>query len=164
MADSATEAVETTMYRALAVLRVVVLVNALALNLWRWDDVVRPALAGFVMLGLVGWTVFAVWAYDDPARRRPPLLLADLAVTVAAIASTSLVRSEVEATVPAFWTMGVVLAWGVRWHWVGGLAAALAVSVADTLVRPEMSQTSWGNVFLLVIGGPLLGYTSGLLK
>lgn len=165
MADSATEAVETTMYRALAVLRVVVLLNALALNLWRWDDVVRPALGGFVMLALVGWTAFAVWAYDDPARRRPPLLLADLAVTVAAIASTPLIRGgEVDSTVPAFWAMGVVLAWGVRWHWAGGLAAALAVSVADTLVRPEMTQTSWGNVFLLVIGGPLLGYTSGLLK
>ena len=35
------------------------------------------------------------------------------------------------ATLPGFWVMGVVLAWAILWGWAGGLAAAVAVSVAD---------------------------------
>ena len=84
-ADPATEAVETTMYRALAVLRLVVLANAIGLNLYRWDNIDHPTAAVVVLLVMSAWTVFTVWAYDEPRRRGWPLLVADLAVTVAAI-------------------------------------------------------------------------------
>lgn len=163
--DPATVAVETTMYRALAVLRVVVLVNAVGVNIWRWEEVARPGLAVFVLAGAAVWTAVVVWAYDSPVRRRAPLLLADLAVTVVAVLLSPAVKEgPVESTVPGFWVMGVVLAWGIRWHWLGGLAASLAVSAADIAVRGELNQTNYGNLFLLMIGGPVLGYTSGLLK
>ena len=59
--------------------------------------------------------------------------------------------------------MGVVLAWGIRAHWVGGLVAAAAVSLADLAVRTDLDQNNYGNIFLLMIGGPILGYASGLL-
>lgn len=163
--DPATVAVETTMYRALAVLRVVVLVNAIGVNIWRWDEVARPALAVAVLAGIAVWTGIVVWAYDSPVRRRAPLLVADLAVTVVAIGLSPLVKEgPVESTVPGFWVMGVVLAWGIRWYWLGGLVASLAVSAADIAVRGELNQTNYGNIFLLMIGGPVLGYTVGLLK
>ena len=163
--DPATEAVETTMYRALAVLRFVVLVNAVALNLYQWETVDRPVLAAALLVAITAWTAVAVWAYDQPSRRQPPLLVADLLVTVAAVLATPLVKGpDVGATVPGFWAMGVVLAWGIHWHWLGGLAASLAVSLADVAIRTDLSQTNYGNIFLLMIGGPVLGYTSGLLK
>ncbi len=163
--DPATVAVETTMYRALAVLRVVVLLNAIGVTLWRWEEVTRPVLAVAVLAGIAAWTAFVVWAYDSPVRRRAPLLLADLAVTVVAMLLSPAVKGgPVDATVPGFWVMGVVLAWGIRGHWAGGLAASLAVSAADIAVRGDLNQTNYGNIFLLMIGGPVLGYTSGLLK
>lgn len=163
--DAATEAVETTMYRALAALRAVVLLNALVLNLYRWGDLERPLLAAAVLAGLVLWTGFAVWAYDRPAWRRSPLLIADLAVTVAAMLLSPLAKGDgATSTLPGFWVMGVVLAWGIHGHWVSGLIASLAVSMADVAVRSDLSQTNYGNIFLLMIGGPVLGYTSGLLK
>ena len=163
--DPATVAVETTMYRALAVLRVVVLLNALALNVFFWGDVVRPALAVTTLALMAVWTAVAIWGYDHPALRRPPLLVTDLAVTVMTILVTPLVKGpDFQSTVPGFWVMGVVLAWGIRAHWVGGLIASVAVSVADVAVRSNLTQTNYGNIFLLMIGGPVLGYTSGLLK
>ena len=173
VADPATEAVETTMYRALAVLRVVVLVNAVALYLYRganargepWSNLEHPVAGGLVVAGLAVWTGVAIWAYDEPGRRRLPLLATDLLVAVAAILASPLVKGDaVQATLPGFWVMGVVLAWGIRWHWVGGLIAASAVSVADVSVRAEFDQNNYGNIFLLMLGGPILGYTSGLLK
>ena len=165
VADPATEAVETTMYRALAVLRLVVLANAIGLNLYRWDNIDHPTAAVVVLLVMSAWTVFTVWAYDEPRRRGWPLLVADLAVTVAAIGVSPLVKGpEMQATIPGFWVMGVVLAWGIRAHWVGGLVAAAAVSLADLAVRTDLDQNNYGNIFLLMIGGPILGYASGLLK
>ena len=165
VADPATEAIETTMYRALAVLRLVVLANAIGLNLYRWDNIDHPTAAVVVLLVMSAWTVFTVWAYDEPRRRGWPLLVADLAVTVAAIGVSPLVKGpEMQATIPGFWVMGVVLAWGIRAHWVGGLVAAAAVSLADLAVRTDLDQNNYGNIFLLMIGGPILGYASGLLK
>ncbi len=124
-----------------------------------------PGLAVAVLAGISLWTAVAVWAYDQPSRRRAPLLVADLVVTVAAILITPLVKGGVvESTVPGFWVMGVVLAWGIHGHWLGGLIASLAVSIADVAIRSDLTQTNYGNIFLLMIGGPVLGYTSGLLK
>lgn len=163
--DAATEAVETTMYRALAALRVVVLVNALVLAVFRWDELASPLLGGAALAAMTGWTGFVVVAYDQPRWRRSPLLVADLVVTVALILVSPLAKEpEATSTVPGFWVMGVVLAWGIHGHLVSGLIASLAVSMADVAVRSELNQTNYGNIFLLMIGGPVLGYTSGLLK
>jgi signal transduction histidine kinase len=163
--DPATVAVETTMYRALAVLRVVVLANAVALNVYRWDTLQDTGDALVILVLMTVWTAVAIWAYDQPALRRAPLLLTDLAVTVATLLASPLAKGDdLDSSIPGFWVMGVVLAWGIRWHWVGGLIASLTVSVTDLAIRPELDQTNLGNLFLLMIGGPVLGYTSGLLK
>lgn len=167
---SATWAVETTMYRALGVLRVVVLVNAVGLYLYRgelsdWRDVEHPVAGALVLAFLAAWTGFATWAYDEPRRRGLPLLGADLLVAVTAILVSPWVKGEeMSATLPGFWVMAVVLAWGIHWHWLGGLVASSAVSLADLSIRVELDQTNYGNIFLLMLGGPILGYTSGLLK
>jgi signal transduction histidine kinase len=161
--DAATEAVETTMYRALAVLRVVVLVNTVGTSIYYREAFARPVLAAVVLLGLGAWTAVAVWAYDKPSRRRPPLLVADLMITFAAVLVTPLVKDGT-TTLPGFWAMGAVLAWGIHGHWLGGLTASLAVSLADVAIRTDLDQGNYGNIFLLMIGGPVLGYTSGLLK
>jgi signal transduction histidine kinase len=54
--------------------------------------------------------------------------------------------------------MGPLLAWAIHWHWKGGLVAAAALSLADLLPRTEIDQGNYGNVSLLLIGGPIVGY------
>ncbi len=168
-ADPATWAVETTMLRALAVLRFVVLVFAVITTLVKWDGLQRPVVAALALAVMAGWTAFTTWAYDEPRRRRAPLLVADLVIAVVMVLLTVVVQSEEQLsgnlpTLPSFWVMAVVLAWGIHWHWVGGLIAATAVSLADIAIRTEITQTNVGNIFLLMIGGPVIGYTTGLLK
>jgi len=156
--------VETTLYRALALLRVVITLNMVGLNLVRRDDLDRPWVGWTAVAVMVGWTAFAIWAYDSPHRRRPALLVSDLAIAAGAILLTAYARGpDLETTLPGFWVMGVVLAWGIRWHWVGGLLAASVVSAADVSIRSDLNETNYGNIFLLMIGGPVLGYTTGLL-
>jgi signal transduction histidine kinase len=164
-ADSAAWAVESTMFRALAVLRVAVLVNTLGLAIYRRSSLDHPWAAAAVLGILVLWTGFATWAYDAPPRRRAPLLVADLVVAVAAILLSPWVKGDdMRATLPGFWVMAVVLAWAIHWRWQGGLVAAVAVSGADLWVRSTVDQTNYGNIFLLMLGGPIVGFLSGLLQ
>ena len=67
-------AVEDRMFRGLAVLRVIVLVNAVALNVYRSTTSSGRSPPCGLRGVMVAWTAFAIWAYLEPARRRPALL------------------------------------------------------------------------------------------
>jgi signal transduction histidine kinase len=68
------------------------------------------------------------------------------------------------ATLPGFWVMGALLAWAIHWRLVGGAVAACALVAADLLSRQEVDQTNYGNVFLLLLGGVIVGYVVDLLQ
>ena len=157
--------VQDALLGALAVLRFVVLLNTVVIYAVRFRHYEHPAVGWLVMLLLSAWTAFAVWEYGSPERRRAWLFVADLVVAVAAILVTPYVKGEgFNATLPGFWVMGVVLAWAVVWRWVGGLVAGVVVSLADLAIRADVSQQTYGNVFLLVVGGGVVGYLSGVLQ
>lgn len=140
-------------------MRVVVTVNMVGLNVYRRDSYSHPDLALAVVLALVAWTGVAIWLYSRRSRRTPALLVADLLIAVAAIAVTPWLKSDgFQATLPGFWVMGALLAWAIHWHWKGGLVAAVALSLADLLPRQEVDQGNYGNVFLVLIGGPIVGF------
>jgi signal transduction histidine kinase len=147
------------MFRWLAVLRTIVMVNAVALNAYRAPNVDRPAAAAACVAVLVAWTVFTPWAYLAPHRRTPLLLGSDLAVTTALLASSPWVKgADFNASVPGFWIMGALFAWAVHWKWRGGLAAGVVLMSVDLAVRDGVSQTNYGNAFLLVLGGIIVGF------
>lgn len=153
------------MFRAAAVLRAVVLVNAVGLNLFRHDNFVRPAAAVVVVLAMVVWTGVATWAYAAARRRTRTLLLLDLGLAVAAMLSSPILKGEsFNATVPGYWVMGALMAWAVHWHVAGGLAAAAVLAATDLVSRDVFSQTNYGHVFLLLVGGPIVGYLAGSLQ
>ncbi|HET7193614.1 MAG TPA: DUF5931 domain-containing protein [Nocardioides sp.] len=158
-------AVEDGLFRALAVVRVVTLVNAIGLNIYRADNFSHPRAGVAVVVAMTAWTFFAIWAYSDHRRRVPALLVADLAVAMAAILASPLVKGEeFRATVPGFWVMGALFAWAIHWRWLGGLVAGILLSMADLGVRAHVTQGNYGNVFLLMIGGPIVGFMCGVLQ
>lgn len=151
--------VESRLFRALAVLRVVVLVNAVGLTLYRFDNFVSPAVALVCLLVMVGWTAFAVWAYAAPARRTALLVGADLAIALGLLLVTPLVKGPgFQASVPGFWVSGALLACAIHYRWIGGLLAGVALAAVDLGLRQDIDQSIYGNAFLLVIGGPVVGY------
>jgi signal transduction histidine kinase len=151
--------VEDRMLRWLAVVRVLVLVNAVVLVVYRFDNVQRTVLAWLCAGAMVAWTAFSIWAYLAPARRRAPLLVADLAVAVVLVGLSPVVKGAgFSATIPGFWVMGALLAWAVHWRWVGGLAAGLVLSAVDLSVRQDIAQVNYANAFLLVLGGTIIGF------
>ena len=153
------------MFRALAVLRVVTLANAVGLNLYRAGNFDHPRAGVVCVVVMVAWTGAMIWAYAAPVRRSVPLLVADLAVALALMALTPLVKGpDWNATITGFWVIGVLMAWAIRLHWVGGLVAGALLGGTDLLLRDTISQTSYGNVFLLLIGGPIVGFLAASLQ
>ncbi len=141
------------------------MLNAVGLNLYRADNVERPAAGIAVVAGMIAWTAFAVWAYADPVRRTTILLVADLGVALATLLVSPIVKGpDFNATIPGFWIAGALFAWAVHWRWQGGLLAAVALCVTDVLVRDEVTQTNYGNIFLLLLGGAIVGFLSESLS
>ncbi|MFD4324957.1 MacS family sensor histidine kinase [Nocardioides sp. NPDC058538] len=151
--------VESRLFRALAVLRVVVLINAIALTIYRAANFDPPAAALICALIMVGWTAFALWAYAAPARRTAVLVGADLAIALGLLLVSPLVKGPgFQASVPGFWVSGALLACAIHYRWIGGLLAGMALASVDLVLRQEIDQSIYGNAFLLVIGGPVVGY------
>ncbi len=135
------------------------LVNAVALNIYRADNFAHPVAGVVAVAAMTAWTGFVTWAYAAPARRTTLVVVADLAVALALLLASPLIKGEeMQATIPGFWVMAALLAWAIHWHWRGGLAAGVLLAAADLLVRSDVNQGNYGNVFLLVIGGPIVGF------
>jgi signal transduction histidine kinase len=147
------------------VLRAVVLANALVLGLRRLGEVPHPRGLLVCLAVLVVWSAAATWGYAAAPRRTPVLMVVDLLVAVGLLLVSPVVLGHpVSATVPGFWVMVPLLAWAVRWGWPGGLAAAVLLSLSDLAVRDQLTQANYGNVFLLLVGGPVVGLMSASLR
>lgn len=145
------------MYRWLAVLRFLLVANTVALGLYR-DDFSHPVGAGFALAAMVVWTCVISWAYRAYSRRTTGWVLADMAVALVALGVTGLVKEPgFHSTLPGFWVMAAMFAWAIHWRLPGGAAAAVLLSVGDLLTRRYVSETVYGNLFLLLIGGPIVG-------
>ena len=157
--SAAAIAVESGLLRALAVLRVVVLLNTVVLSIVHADAFTRPALGVVCVAAMVAWTGAVVWAYADPRRRTGTLLLGDLVIAVGMLLLTPAVKgADFTASLPGFWVIGALLAWAVHYRTVGGLAAGLLLAAADLAQRHHIGQSDYGNAFLMVIGGPIVGF------
>jgi signal transduction histidine kinase len=167
--DPVSEQVETTLFRALAVLRVVVAGYAVVLNAVRWREFDHPAAGWTVVALIVVWTLFATWAYDSPALRGVLLLVVDVVVSAATLLSTPYVQSDAmlerhASTMPSFWVMASVLAWAVARGWLGGVPVAVLMSVLDLSVRSDLGGSTWGNIFLLLLAAGVVGYSVTLIR
>jgi signal transduction histidine kinase len=151
--------VEDRLFSWLAVLRLVLLAHAVALNAYRRDTFVHPVGGVACLVAMAAWTFFTIWAYHQPRRRVPALLVADLAAALAAVLVSPVLKGEgLSATVPAYWVMGALMAWAIHWRWLGGLVAGLAIPAADLSIRDHVTQANYGNAFLLLLGGPIVGF------
>jgi signal transduction histidine kinase len=143
---------------------VVVLVNALVLGAYRLGRSDHPGWTVVALGVMVVWTGVAIGGYRSRTRRTAPLLVADLGITVALLlASPWLTGEDMTSTVPGFWVMGAMLAWAICWRVPGGAAAAVVLAGGDLLVRAVLTdgpftEATNGNIFLLLIGGPIVGY------
>jgi signal transduction histidine kinase len=161
--------VETAVWRALAVFRLLGLVYAVALYSLRYDEYAHPVGGWLVLAAMVAWTVVTAMVYHRPSGRTRPLLVLDLAIAAAAVLATLFLDdpdriASGAATLPAVWAAAPVLAWAIRWEWPGGLVAATVVSAADLIHRGRLTPTTLNNIVLLFLAGAVVGYVVALAR
>ncbi|MET0448811.1 MAG: DUF5931 domain-containing protein [Aeromicrobium sp.] len=161
----AATAVEDRLFGALTVLRVIVLLNAIGLNIYRHGTFDHPAWAVACVAGMVVWSALASWAYGRPEQRTVLLLVADLTIAVCLVLATSWVKApDFSATIPGSWIVAALLAWAIHLRVWGGFGAGLVLAVADLALRQELRASDYGNAFLLVLSGTIVGYLCGSLQ
>jgi len=164
MTDSGARAhgLQGPLWRAIAVYRIVALVYVAILVVRNVRAYERPMLAWPVLAITAGWTVFTTYAYADPARRRPPLLVADLLVTMGVLASSVWVigRAPLELgrpTLAVAWHVAPVIAWAVAGGRRWGVLAALAMGGTDLVVRAHYDQASFTGTVLMLLAAYAVG-------
>jgi len=155
------------LWRALAVFRFASVVYAAV----RLASIDRPAYsqpewAWAVIAVMTAWTVGTTIAYARPDRRSPPLLSADLAVTVGLLMSTAELQSgTVHGALPvtATWMAGPVMAWAIRYGRRAGATVGLIVACCDfALLRGAALSTALNGAVLLLLAGWIVGHLARL--
>jgi signal transduction histidine kinase len=157
--------VEDRLFAALAVLRIVVLVNAVAIAIYQHTDFPHPAAFTTCMVVMALWTAWSTWAYRGPRLRTPLLLGVDLALATALVLVSPLVKGDdFRATVPGSWIVAALVSWSIHYRLRGGIAAGILLAAADLSERQELRQTDYNNAFLLILAGSIVGYLCGSLQ
>ncbi len=160
---------QNPLWRAIAVYRIAALLYVAVLVIRNVGAYERPMLAWPVLAVTAAWTVFTTYAYAVPARRRPPLLVADLLVTMGVMtASLGVVgRSALEEgrpTLAVAWHVAPVIAWAVAGGRRWGIVAALAMGATDLTVRAHYDQAAFTGTVLMVLAATAVGYLVGIAQ
>jgi len=164
-----TSGLQTPLWRAIAVYRIAALVYVAILVVRNVGEYERPMLAWPALAITAGWTVFTTYAYAVPARRRPPLLLADLVVTMGVMTASIWVvgREALEhgrPTLAVAWHVAPVIAWAVAGGRRWGIAAALAMGATDLVVRAHYNQAAYTGTVLMLLAATAVGYLVGIAE
>lgn len=164
-----TRDVNAGMWRALAVLRFVILAHAVVVNTTQWQEgYAHPTVGWLVVSGLAIWTLTATWAYDTPRGRRWPVLCLDVAVIVLAHLAVPYVVTEQlrdnSGTLAAYLVAPPVMAWALAVGWVGGFLAAVVIAIPDLAIRTNITEQDWSHMVLLALAGAVVGYLAQLVR
>ena len=154
---------EVPLWRAVAVFRFASLAYAAALLATGYRTYTNPLLGVAVLVAMLVWSVFASIAYAAPRRRRWPLLIADMMVTLGCLSASSWVISHDRlqggaATLPMAWVAGAVLAWAIAGGRRWGALAALLVGAVDVSLRGAVTTATLNGTVLLLLAGFSIGY------
>ncbi|GII26817.1 MacS family sensor histidine kinase [Planotetraspora mira] len=162
--------IEGPFWRAIAVFRIASVAYA-AVLLLRAGGYEHPVAGWFVVAVMAAWTAVTTAAY--PSARAWPLLLADLAVTVACLLSTPFVQDEPAVLagampITATWVAGPVLAWGVSRGRRAAAVAAAIMSAADLWLRGahgmDLASLPVNGAVLLFLAGVVVGHVAQLAR
>lgn len=159
----------TPLWRAIAVFRIAALVYVAALVVQNVGDYAHPALAWPVLALTAGWTVFTTYAYAEPVRRRPPLFVADLLITMAVMGSSAYIVGEQalrdgKPTLAVAWHVAPVIAWAVAGGRRWGITAALAMGLTDLITRDHWDQPAYTGTVLMLLAALAVGYLVTIAK
>ncbi len=152
-----------TLWRALAVFRVVTLAYAVILTARNFQRYDHPYAAWVVIAVMATWSVVTISAYAWPRARGWPLLAADVVVTAACVLSSRWIvgpelLSDGTPTLTITWmacpVVAVAIARGRSW----GAAAAVALGACDLAVRGLITQATVTGTVIMIMAAIAVGH------
>ena len=155
--------VVNSLWRAVAVFRIAAMVYAVSMTATAYESYVRPELGWAILAAMGVWTAVTTWAYRVPARGSLALLVADLFVAAAALASSRLVIDPAALdkgapTLTWVWVAAPVLAFAVAKGRRYAAAAAILLGVVDGFVRGFATEVTLNGQVVLLLAGFVMGY------
>ncbi|MGH3646253.1 MAG: MacS family sensor histidine kinase [Micromonosporaceae bacterium] len=160
-------AFEVPFWRALAVFRLAALAYSGTVTAINLRGYAHPVVGGAVLAVMVAWTLAASYGYAEPARRRWPLLTADLLVSGGCLLATGWVVRPggiafYESTLPGIWVGAPVLAWAISGGRRRGTVAALLLGAADISIRGGLDPRNLSGTALMLLAGLVVGHVGRL--
>ncbi len=160
-----------SLWRPLAVFRLLSVVYAAGLAIHRTGKYSRPGLAALLLVVMALWSLGMAVAQptaDRTGRRRLlwTLAVVDLGTGAAAVLLTRAVETyraidNGAPTLPGLWAAGGVFAVALVGGTLGGLAGAAVIGGATLLERGEFTASTVGSVVLVMVAGSVVGYLVG---
>jgi signal transduction histidine kinase len=163
MAQVRSGSLQAPLWRAIAVYRIAALTYATILVIRNVGHYERPLLAWPALALMAAWTVITTYTYADPVRRRPPLLVTDLLIVMAVMASSVWIvgrdaLADGRPTLAVAWHVAPVIACAVAFGLRAGIGAALAMGATDLAVRAHYDQAAYTGTVLMVLAATAVGY------
>lgn len=160
------------LWRGAALFRWFALAYAAVLVMSRHDNYIHPALGWVVLAIMAVWTAITTWAYSSQSRRTVPLMTADLAVTLAVLASSHWIVGAVEldsgnVTLPVAWVAAPMLGWAIHAGRRAATIVALVIGAVDAGVRGWfvtglLPEAGLNATALLLLTGFITAYVARL--
>ena len=133
--------------------------NTVVLNLYRAWLLATRSLGGVLRPGHGRLDLPRQRGLTTPRPADDAWVVSDLVVALAAIAVTPWVKGPGwHSTVPGFWVMGAMFAWAHPLALARRAGCGRGpVRWTTSLTRRYLSETNYGNFFLLLVGGPIVG-------
>lgn len=165
------EGIRGSLWRPLAVFRLLSILYAAGLAVHRAEKYSRPTLAAVLLILMAAWSLAMAVAQpsaDRTGRRRTlwTLAVVDVATGAAAVLATRAVETygaidNGAPTLPGLWAAGGVFALALVGGTLGGLAGAAVIGGATLAERGEFTASTIGSVVLVVVAGSVVGYLVG---
>jgi signal transduction histidine kinase len=157
-----------SLWRPLAVFRLLAVTYAAGLAVHRADGYSRPTLAAVLLGAMVLWSLAMAVAQPTAHRTRRrgtlwTLVVLDVGTGAAAVLATRAVETyraidNGAPTLPGLWAAGGVFAVALVGGTLGGLAGASVIGAATLAERGEFTASTVGSVVLVVVAGSVVGY------
>ncbi|HIT76632.1 MAG TPA: hypothetical protein IAA98_13705 [Candidatus Avipropionibacterium avicola] len=157
------------LFRAHAVLRVVLVLVTVGINLTRTADAARPALLWAVTAAMVAVTVATALLYPYERRRRLAVFVADVVLTVAMVLTTpyvfgGLTTGGVTESVVGFWAVTAPLAVALWRGWLMSGIATAAVAGAGLVIADRIDIQTIAESIVVVLTCVSVGWFTSQLR
>ncbi|HEX6472832.1 MAG TPA: DUF5931 domain-containing protein [Streptosporangiaceae bacterium] len=168
-AGSDGRALQAPLWRAIAVFRVASLGYATAIVATNVRHYRHPAGGWVVVAVMAAWTAAMVAAYASAARRRLPMLVADVAVAAGCLLATGVVETPHRLAggapnLTVSWVAASVMACGVAGGRGWGALAGAAIGACDVGLHHRLGQDTLNGVILLLVTGFVAGHVGRLTR